>query len=100
MPEAGDTCEIADYLRLSEGGRRRPIKHRSAGSGWPRRYPLLAESCGTAGVSPVPIMGRDGPARGSRRGTCDLSWPARADVTGTGDGGHGRESWFAVMLDL
>ena len=36
----------------------------------------------------------------SRRGTCGLSWPARADVTGTGDGGHGRESWFAAMLDL
>jgi hypothetical protein len=40
------------------------------------------------------------PARGSRRGTCDLSWPARADVTGTGDGRHGRESRFAAMLDL
>jgi hypothetical protein len=40
------------------------------------------------------------PARGSRRGTCDLSWPGRADVTGTGDGGHGRESRFAAMLDL
>jgi hypothetical protein len=40
------------------------------------------------------------PARASRRGTCDLSWPGRADVTGTGDGGHGRESWFAAMLDL
>jgi hypothetical protein len=40
------------------------------------------------------------PATGSRRGTCGLSWPGRADVTGTGDGGHGRESWFAVMLDL
>jgi TnpA family transposase len=40
------------------------------------------------------------PARGSRRGTCGLSWPARADVTRTGDGGHGRESWFAAMLDL
>jgi hypothetical protein len=37
---------------------------------------------------------------GSRRGTCDLSWPGRADVTGTGDGEHGRESRFAVMLDL
>jgi hypothetical protein len=36
----------------------------------------------------------------SRRGTCGLSWPGRADVTGTGDGGHGRESWFAAMLDL
>jgi hypothetical protein len=34
------------------------------------------------------------------RGTCGLSWPGRVDVTGTGDGGHGRESWFAVMLDL
>ena len=40
------------------------------------------------------------PARASRRGTCDLSWPARADVTGTGDGRHGRESRFAAMLDL
>jgi hypothetical protein len=39
-------------------------------------------------------------ATGSRRGTCGLSWPARADVTGTGDGGHGRESRFAAMLDL
>ena len=38
--------------------------------------------------------------RGSRRGTCDLSWPARADLTGTGDGRHGRESRFAAMLDL
>ena len=38
--------------------------------------------------------------KGSRRGTCGLSWPARADVTGTGDGGHGRESRFAAMLDL
>src|ERR1022692_4795772 len=25
----------------------------------------------------------------SRRGTCGLSWPGRADVTGTVDGGHG-----------
>src|ERR1022692_4078918 len=33
----------------------------------------------------------------SRRGTCGLSWPGRADVTGTGDGGHGRESWFAAV---
>jgi hypothetical protein len=40
------------------------------------------------------------PARASRRGTCDLSWPGRADVTGTGDGRHGRESRFAAMLDL
>jgi hypothetical protein len=40
------------------------------------------------------------PLRGSRRGTCGLSWPGRADVTGTGDGRHGRESWFAAMLDL
>jgi hypothetical protein len=40
------------------------------------------------------------PARASRRGTCDLSWPARADVTGTGDGRHGRESRSAAMLDL
>jgi hypothetical protein len=36
----------------------------------------------------------------SSRGTCGLSWPGCADVTGTGDGGHGRESWVAAMLDL
>ena len=36
----------------------------------------------------------------SGRGTCGLSWPDRADVTGTGDGRHGREPWFAAMLDL
>ncbi len=53
-----------------------------------------------AAVSPDAIMGRGRPATGSRRGTCGLSWPARADVTGTGDGRHGRESWFAAMLDL
>ena len=100
-PEAPIHILPADYLHLSEGGRRRrPIKHRSARSGRPRRYPLLAESCGTAGVSAVAIMGRDRPATGSRRGTCGLSWPGRADVTGTGDGGHGRESRFAAMLDL
>jgi hypothetical protein len=91
---------IAEYLHLSEGGRRRPIKHRSARSGWPQRYPLPAESCGTAAVSPFAILGCDRPATGSGRGTCGLSWPGRADVTGTGDGGHGRESWFAAMLDL
>ena len=90
----------AEYLHLSEGGRRRPVKHRSARSGRPQRYPLPAESCGTAAVSPFAIMGRDRPATGSRRGTCGLSWPGRADVTGTGDGGHGRESRFAAMLDL
>jgi hypothetical protein len=49
---------IAEYLHLSEGGRRRPIKHRSARSGRPQRYPLPAESCGTAAVSPFAIMGR------------------------------------------
>jgi hypothetical protein len=37
---------------------------------------------------------------GSRRGTCGLSWPGWADVTRTGDGEHGGESWFAAMLDL
>jgi hypothetical protein len=47
-----------EYLHLSEGGRRRPIKHRSARSGRPQRYPLPAESCGTAAVSPFAIMGR------------------------------------------
>jgi len=41
-----------------------------------------------------------GPASRSRRGTCGLSWPGRADVTGTGDGRHGREFRFAAMLDL
>ena len=90
----------AEYLHLCEGGRRRPVKRRSARSGRPQRYPLPAESCGTAAVSLFAIMGRDRPATGSRRGTCGLSWPGRADVTGTGDGWHGRESWFAVMLDL
>jgi hypothetical protein len=40
----------AEYLHLFEGGRRRPIKHRSARSGRPQRYPLPAESCGTAAV--------------------------------------------------
>ena len=49
---------------------------------------------------PGGVMGPGRPASGSRRGTCGLSWPGRVDVTGTGDGGHGRESWFAVMLDL
>ena len=48
----------AEYLHLFEGGRRRPIKHRSARSGRPQRYPLPAESCGTAAVSPFAIMGR------------------------------------------
>ena len=90
----------AEYLCLSEGGRRRPVKRRSARSGRPQRYQLPAESCGAAAVSPFTIMGRDRPATGSRRGTCGLSWPGRVDVTGTGDGRHGRESWFAVMLDL
>jgi hypothetical protein len=51
-------------------------------------------------VSPFAIMGPDRPATGSGRGTCGLSWPGRADVTGTSDGGHGRESRFAAMLDL
>ncbi len=48
-----------------------PIKHRSACWG-PQRYPLPAESCGTAAVSPVAIMGRDGPARdpGAGRVVC------------------------------
>jgi hypothetical protein len=36
----------AEYLHLSEGGRHRPIKHRSARSVRPHRYPLPAESCG------------------------------------------------------
>jgi hypothetical protein len=90
----------ADYLHLSEGGRRCLSSTDQPVWGRPQRYLLPAESCGTAAVSPVAIMGRDGPAKGSRRGTCGLSWPGRADVTGTGDGGHGRESRFAVMLDL
>jgi hypothetical protein len=63
-------------------------------------------STGVSAVVMAPLRGgrpgtggrRFDPASG--RGTCGLSWPARADVTGTGDGGHGRESWFAAMLDL
>ena len=58
----------------------------------------------SAGVM-APLRGAAGnrdrrfdPASG--RGTCGLSWPGRADVTGTGDGVHGRGSWFAAMLDL
>ena len=44
------------------------------------------------GLSPFAVMGRGCPASGSRRGTCGLSWPSRADVIGTSDGAHGGES--------
>ncbi len=40
----------------------------------------------------VVLATRDRPASGSGRGTCGLSWAGRADVIGTGDGAHGRES--------
>src|ERR1039457_3631967 len=91
----------AEYLYLSEGGRHCRIEHRSARSGRPS---ALSATGGFVRhpprLLPARTWGRGRPGRRSMRGTCGLSWPARADVTGTGDGGHGRESWFAVMLDL
>ena len=63
------SCRLFASLR---GWPSLPIKHRSACWGRPQRYPLPAESCGTAAVSPVAIMGRDGPARdpGAGRVVC------------------------------
>jgi Phage integrase family len=46
-PDGPPAAPIAEYLHLSEGGRHRPIKHRSARSVRLHRYPLPAESCGT-----------------------------------------------------
>ena len=65
---------IAEYLHLSGGGRRRPIKHRSARSGRPRRCPLPAELCAPAAVSPFAIMGSGVPLRDRCSGIDECTW--------------------------